>query len=361
MLTLAAGPAGSGASTGRIVAPTAESPARVDPGAALSAIVRLRLPLTPPPGVQQTRAWEGWTIRLSRRVAVAIDGAPTSVDFPARLVRIRPDEGDRYSVTAEAPAWIPPGLYDLAIEGPGFEGLAAESVAVSGARGFGEGDPDEWRQRDDGRIDLVRLGGGQGEAVLEVAAPASGPGLRAVASAAGEPARRPLELIGATWTTAPGPEGRGDARLLRFRLAPPVVKPGDEAAVSVALERVEATGCRPGIEWIVDAEQVGPTEWRELAFVGVEDPVSVVWDFGDGDSGIGRRVRHRWIFTDDARVSATGFDRVGIACTATTTADGVLTPRRGCGCSAVGGGARRARGRAGTLLGFFLSVALARE
>jgi hypothetical protein len=259
------------------------------------------------------------------------------------------------------PPWIPPGLYDLAITGPGFDGLAAESVVVSNARESGAKGRTEWRLRNDRWVDLVRHDGGDGAAVLEVTAPAGGPGVRAFVSGATGGERRPAELIAATWTTAPGADGRGAARLLRFRLDPPQEKPGDFAVAAIELERVEAAGCRPGIEWAADSERSGPTEWRELAFEGLEDPVSVVWDFGDGDYGIGRRVRHRWIFTEDARVSATGFDRAGTACTATTTAAGALTPRRGCSCSSIGGLGFRSSERATTLLGFFLSVARSRE
>lgn len=354
----------SGPSSGRIVSPTEESPVRLEAGAAFSATVRLRLPLTPPPGVQQPRAWKGWEIRLSRRVQVTLDGASPVLQFPARLVRIRPVEGDRYSVTAETAAWIPPGRYDLEIDGPGFEGLSAAAIVLSDSGEEGAADQGEWRMRGEHTVELARRGAGRGPMVLEVSVPAGGPGVRATASVGEGSPPRPLELIGATWTTAPGPDGSGSARLLRFGIDLPGEAQRDTLGLTVELERAPATRCRPEIEWTAGAERSGPTEWRELAFVGLEAPVSVVWDFGDGDFGEGPRVRHRWIFTEDAQVSATGFDRVGAACTATTSARGVLAPRRGCSCSPIGhSGARGALSRMapGGLLGFFLSLALPGE
>ena len=62
---------------------------------------------------------------------------------------------------------------------------------------------------------------------LEVVTPGASPGLRAtsVDDATGE--RRRLTLVGATWTSAPGPTGGGTARLLRFIVDLPRVWRGE--------------------------------------------------------------------------------------------------------------------------------------
>jgi len=354
--TLCAATAGSGPSVGRIVEPSGDAPAEIAAGDSFRAIARLRLPLTPPPGVQQPRVWEGWRVLLSRRVEITLDGASSLIEFPARLVRIRPREEDRYSITAETPPWLPPGRYDLAITGPGFEGLAAESIVVVGEGREAHAARAEWRMSGDATAELVRVGPRGGVVVLEVVAPDTSLGLRAtsVDDATGE--RRRATLVAATWTSAPGPSGRGRARLLRYAVELPRVWRGEVHGFTVELERVAGSECRSRIRWGTTSERVGPTEWRELYFEGLDDPVSIAWDFGDGEHGVGRRVRHRWIFSDEAQVSATGFDRIGTACSATTSAGVELEASRGCGCASAGRHARL-----GGLLGFFLSVALPRE
>lgn len=347
---LAPAPAGGGANVGRIVEPTADSPLEIGAGDPLQAIARLRLPLTPPPGVQQPKAWDGWTVRLSRRVDLALGGVSPVIDYPARLLRIRPAGGDRYRITAEPPPWLPPGRYDLAIDGPGFEGLSAEAVVV---RREGESRPSPqggWRPRGEQVVDFVGPTSGDERSLLEVAVPADGSGFRAVSAAPNDLPRSSFHLVDALWTTAPGADGTGNARLLRFAVG----------GTSVRIERVPGRRCRAEIRWIDGTGNADPTEWRELELGGIEDPVTVVWDFGDGEHGVGRRVRHRWIFSSEAHVSATGFDGLGVPCTATARVSGNLAPRRGCGCSVAGRSNRRQTGASG-LLDFFLSVTLARE
>ncbi|MBW2277542.1 MAG: hypothetical protein JRF63_08630, partial [Deltaproteobacteria bacterium] len=344
---------GSGPSVGRIVEPTAAAPVEILAGEPLRAIARLRLPLTPPPGVQQPRVWEGWEVRLSRRVEVVLDGASPLLEFPARLLRIRPDEGDRYSITVDTPPWLPPGRYDLAIAGPGFEGLAVDSVVVKGAGVQANAERAEWRLLGEATAELVRAGDGADVVAFEVVLPAAGAGLLATGVDRATGSRQELELVGATWTTAPGPGGKGRARLLRFLLDLPRQQRGEVRGVRVELERVAGSSCRPEIRWSAVAKHVGPTEWRELIFDGLDQPVSIIWDFGDGEHVQGRRARHRWIFSSKVPVSATGFDRVGVACSATTSADSELVPARGCDCSAVGRGVDPT-----SLLDFFLSAAL---
>lgn len=348
---------GGAASTGRIIEPTSAAPAQLRAGDTLRAVAKLRLPLTPPPGVQQPDVWKGWRVRLARRVAIALDGASPVVEYPARLLRIRPDRGDRYVITATTPPWLLPGQYDLTIEGPGFEGLAAGAVIVTDSRGEGGGPRGEWRLRHGAIAELTWVGSWSGRAAFEVVVPGVRVGLRATVERGDTRPRQLLELDAASWTTAPGANGEGAARLLRFRLDPPLDRTADSGKLAVDLERVDTGACRAEIRWSESSNRAGPTDWRELSFRGVDDAVSILWDFGDGDHGAGRNARHRWIFDERSRVSATGFDRYGAACTAETMATGQLASGRGCGCTPIG----RRRAAAPDLLGFFLSVALARE
>jgi hypothetical protein len=334
--------ADAGANVGRIVEPTAESPAGVEPGGMVHAVARLRLPLTPPPGVQQSKAWEGWSVRLVRRVGIALKGANPILDYPARLVRIRPVEDDRYRISSETPPWLPPGRYDLVIEGPGFEGIAEESVVVRCAEEPSPSPEIELREQGARTLELVNSGAEPRQVVFEVVAPAKGPGLRAAVASANGPLPPTAELVDALWTTAPQVDGAGRARLLRFRVRVPAAADAGPA-------------CGTSIRWVGEDDGSTPTAWRELELDGSGAPVSVVWDFGDGHYGAGRRVRHRWLMSGQTRVIATAFDGFGMPCTATTAASGILAPRRGCSCGATG--SVPAQG----ILGFFLSSTLAWE
>jgi hypothetical protein len=341
------------ANVGRIVAPTAEAPRTVEPGEAFNAVIRLNLPLTPPPGVQQAKAWEGWSVGLARRVDVALGGASPLIGFPARLVRIRPAADDRYRVAAETPPWLPPGRYDLAITGPGFDGIAGESIVVPASRSGAAGDAGlEQRLLAGQEVELLNRGAAPVAGVLEVAIPQAGGGLRAalVDEDSGEAASLPL--LAALWTEGRSDGGADRARLLRFAVVVPGAKGTTPGRSLVRLEDARPASCNASIRLVDEDTPSDPMAWRELEYVGGE-PVTVIWDFGDGQRGAGRRVRHRWLLSTEARVVATGFDRHGSPCTAALEVSGVISGRRSCGCSTVG----TLRGP-GLLWEFFLSATL---
>ena len=52
--------------------------------------VRLRLPLTPPPGVQQPAALKGWRVILARRDILTPRGERTAARYALPVMRLRP-------------------------------------------------------------------------------------------------------------------------------------------------------------------------------------------------------------------------------------------------------------------------------
>ncbi len=288
----------------RIVLPSGDQPDEIlslGAGDVLTAVIQLRLPLTPPPGVQQPRAWEGWSVRLVRRAHVALRGASRSLEYPARLLRIRPLEDGRYRLSAHTLPWMPGGLYDLIIRGPGIEDTARRSVMV----------------RD--RV-TVPIG-------FDLVIPGEGPGVFVEMSGV----RMKPSCV--TWAAVPT-AGKVPARLLRFAARP--AEDGDGSAREMAYRDAPVSAQKIELEMSPNSERVDPVEWYTLTFVVPEtlDVVSVAWDLGGGNWGDGFRVRHRWIFDDVVKVKATAFDSAG------RPHEGQLQrpiknpeDRFGCGCS----------------------------
>ena len=113
-------------------------PAVVHAGQSL--IARLRTPsaLTPPPGVQQERVLERWTIELrgsALHVGVNLKERHRHV-LP--VISIRPDGGDSlvYRVRVEIPAYVAPGTYAFSLRSPFGTRSAERAVRVlpNGAR-----------------------------------------------------------------------------------------------------------------------------------------------------------------------------------------------------------------------------------
>ncbi|MFO8073965.1 MAG: hypothetical protein R6V85_19045 [Polyangia bacterium] len=314
----------------RIVSPGPEHPLEVAPGRAFSAVLRMRLPLTPPPGVQQSRAWNGWSAVLTREAAAAFSGAERRLEYQLRLVRVRPRGSGMYRAVLVPPAWIAEGRYDLEIRAPGFGSRAPRSVIVSRLR--------QRSARCVETLPLTRTGPGRfeigkrpGACVLEIAIPADAAGVSV------ELGKRTIEPELVAWCAVPRSAKGSRDRVLQF------FGEGIQGG-SLTIERVEeARGGGCCIVWAGAEHGAGGIEQLEGVYRRDGESVSIAWDLGDGCWAAGERVRHRWMLDRGARVTATGFDRFGRSCTAVTRAPSGSRPERGgCGCEVAG--ANRAPG-----------------
>lgn len=312
-----------------IVSPVPDQPVEVAPGRAFFAVMRMRLPLTPPPGVQQPRAWKGWSAVLARETAAALSGAERRLEYPLRLVRVRPRESGTYRVVLVPPAWMAEGRYDLEIRAPGFAGRTQRSVIVSSSR------PKSPLCAE--TIPLTRAGPGRfeigrrpGACLLEIAIPAD------VAGVSLELEEQSIAPDLVAWCAAPGAEEAPRCRVLQFF---------DERlrGGTLTVERVEEPhGVKCGIDWAGAKGGAGGIEQLEAVYRSDGESVSIAWNLGDGCWAAGERVSHRWMLERGARVTATGFDRFGRFCTAATRAPVESRPGRGgCGCQLTGASSRR--------------------
>ena len=284
----------------------------------MAATVALRLPLTPPPGVQQPKIWEGWSVILSRKVDRPAATAPDRLEYPCRILRIRPAEGGLYRITARIPPWVPEGVYDLGISGPGFEDRARSSIRVL-AEKVEKGD----------------------RCAITVTIPADWPA--ASVSLEG----REISPVKVSWAGAFPETGEGP-RVLVFDGA----DAGGCASAGGSLE-IRAAKPSPRAEFRISVSPwegvLDPVRWYSLFLQGGDQVLDagVVWDFGDGEWGAGRRVKHRWMFAKEARVKAFAFGRRGDVRAVARTLDVArpLAREGGCGCGEVGGGVGRRAGR----------------
>ena len=129
----AASPGGSGqrAHEPTIVYPRAGLPAVVQAGHRLVVRVQLPVPLTPPPGVQQSRALQQYSAELRATTpplepAGSVPTGSVTHRYPMEVIAVRPDGASslRYRVTLPVPAWAAPGAYELR--------LVAAGVALAG-------------------------------------------------------------------------------------------------------------------------------------------------------------------------------------------------------------------------------------
>lgn len=119
-----------------ILWPTDNRPAQVAPGETLVIEVRMNLPLTPPPGVQQDKVWQKWNVTLFRDADIGLGGASPELLYRARIIRVRPaDTSFGYLFTVQMNPWMAPGRYDLELASEGLRLLSRLSVVV------GEGTP----------------------------------------------------------------------------------------------------------------------------------------------------------------------------------------------------------------------------
>ena len=129
---------GARAEPSGLVYPRAGLPAVVGAGELLVVRVRLRVPLTPPPGIQQTRALQGFSAVLQGHAqalpVTAGRAAPPALAhrYPLEVISVRPEGASslRYRVTLPVPAWAAPGTYDLLLEASGMALRAQGAVRV---------------------------------------------------------------------------------------------------------------------------------------------------------------------------------------------------------------------------------------
>ncbi|MDJ0763363.1 MAG: hypothetical protein QNJ97_10270 [Myxococcota bacterium] len=319
-----------------ILAPTTQTPVHIAPGDPLNAWVRLKLPLTPPPGVQQVAAREGWEGTFVRSDAIAPNGIDAVIRYPATVFRIRPeDRVDVYRVHIKTVPWMLPGTYDLILRGPGMRAMAREAVAVSvqpadarGAVGIAWTGPSE--------VTLINDTPSLVKRDFNLIVPRDIPGYQ-------------VRLDGAVtrpdWVTWADPEisqSRG-RRVLQFTIPIPGKGPAGPGKRVLTFSPVPEAPCRATIKWVDGHTDIGPMAWRGLAFrSGDVEPISTLWDFGDGAHGMGLTVRHRFIYSDQVDVKAVGLDWQGRTCQARSKI-ALSNARLTQGCACAGGiGTRRA-------------------
>jgi hypothetical protein len=314
-----------------IQAPDAGAPARTAPGEILEVVARLRLPLTPPPGVQQPRVWSGWSVGLRRAADLAAAGAAPVIEVRLRPLRLRPAGGDRYRLSAVVPRWVLSGSYDLLLHGPG---VADE---VPGA---------------------VIVGGGPPRDAVDAVLPAGAAGFAATLDG------RPLRAQAVSFSRFDGETGAGSGRVVRLELPAPDhggAEPDPrEAAARIAFAEAPQRPCGARIELLPDAAWPAAGCLGVAAWAGDPEAVSVLWEIGSRATTDGPRARLSCVADPGTVVRATGFDGSGRPCRAERRIP-VRDPRSaaGCGCRFT------ARGGAGPLSIlrhiFFLSRPAARE
>ncbi|MCP4680302.1 MAG: hypothetical protein GY854_33390 [Deltaproteobacteria bacterium] len=320
-----------------VISPTSSSPVEVKPGGLVQVFVRLRLHLTPPPGVQQPAARKGWRAELIARDAVAPRGETGIVTYPATVIRIRPTTEGTYRVSIGLVPWILPGLYDLRVIGPGFFDEQPSAVAVGGIPAIGStGSIDETRlvRIGDDTIEIRNTGPGPARFAFKLIVSANLPGL-AVRFADGT--REPIHPDAVSW--AEPDDGKGARRKV---LHCAVVVPGADAEGPgrriVRWSPVDATPCRAHVSWRGDKVGIDPMEWTDLEMIiDGFNPVTVIWNFGDGESSVGRKTRHRFMLVKTAAVEVTAFDAHGRECRASAAARiNLPLERNRCNCRTIG-------------------------
>jgi len=143
-----AGTPAAGSNGAALEYPRPGLPAVVHAGQPLIARVRMPVPLTPPPGIQQTRALRGYSAELlapTPPLEPNATGAGTGADgdagaaahrYPLEVIAVRPDGASslRYRVTMPVPAWAAPGVYALHLVAAGVV-LQSEAKVVVLAQG----------------------------------------------------------------------------------------------------------------------------------------------------------------------------------------------------------------------------------
>ena len=109
-----------------LVTPASGAPIVVVPAASFWVDMVLRIPLTPPPGIQQERALNSFAA-----VATGFADIGERPVVPLPITKIRPGgQSTLYRAIVEVPGWMPEGVYDLAVSGRGFEHEVERALLV---------------------------------------------------------------------------------------------------------------------------------------------------------------------------------------------------------------------------------------
>lgn len=317
-----------------ILSPTVGAPVVVGDADILEARIQLRLPLTPPPGVQNPAAVAGWTVTLERHDLITPTGERTRAAYTFPIMRLRPvDAEDVYRITVELVPWLPAGRYDLAITGPGFRAIAPGAVwfdapprAIPSAV--------EIVPQETGFAVLNKTSRKRSHTLL-LALTKKTSGVHLFVD--GKRQRPDSASFSSIENNHPGA-----GRVLSFSLVlPPTTEGGTSGRRDVRVVPIDATPCGGTIVWPDTEKVAGAIAWRNLRWSSDTSsdppPVAVIWDFGDRRWGIGRSVRHRWLLQNEVAVNGFAIDEFGRTCHATSRYQlNTLKSGRGCSCTAIG-------------------------
>lgn len=321
-----------------ILSPSSKEIARVSNNSPLVITLQLSLPLTPPPGVQQAKAWKGWSVSLSRKADIPLGDAASELVYSARLLRIRPGNQNEYYVLTAIPLpWMPDGLYDLTVKGPGIVHTQVGAVLKGNKSELHKSNMGFVRRGDTGIV-ISNRSSDKWSGQIDIVVSGTESGL-IVKDKDGNR----VPLVGASWATSaffvkakvqqPYP-----SRVLRYAVVVPGRTADGPGMVYLQLEKTVAK--KRDVKILLGEENglVRPVDWQALTLRASFEPVSVLWDYMDGEYGSGKSVRHRWMFVSSIHAWAAAFDSFGVAHRAVLKKNfSSLRPVKGCSCNTIGG------------------------
>ena len=202
--------------------------------------------------------------------------------------------------------WMPDGVYDLAVEGPGFKGEQLRAVRVGIPTPAPPASLEISQEGDEWVAENRAVEAAQWS--FELMVPRTVPGVFVKGDG------RLLEPLSVAWSTLPV---TGDShRVLRYELEVAPASGTEPGKTTVTWSTAEERPCKGEIVWRSPGTASGPTGARNMElFTESFNGISVIWDFGDGFWGAGAKERHRWLLSRSATVTATGFDSAGRVCT----------------------------------------------
>ncbi len=309
-----------------IVTPDEHAPLVLEPGGVAEITAKLRLPLTPPPGVQQRRAKRDWQVSFSRTVLHTLGETDGLLQMPGEVLRIRPTRNGLYRFSVALPPWMPPGCYDIHLAGPGVMAQRHRAVSVGHPHCGAQLSDVSVIHRTDDELVLRHTATQRGHWRFELIASADTPAVRVIAG------DRSLKPAAAGW--AQPPDATNNRRRYLIYLVP---LPGSSGASSgttgLRWERIEAADCSARIgrtEESIRRPVPLTRQWMSLELAQGQ-PVAVIWEFGDARYAVGRMTRHQWIHSGKSTVTATAFDDRGRVCGAALEAEVALS-RGSAGC-----------------------------
>lgn len=111
----------------------ADTPVHVEPGERFTFVVHTASALTPPPGIQEPRAYRGFSVTLCSE-GIPLGQGPGLLCFPVAIENLRPLESHSlaYRLSAYIPHWVARGRYGLRVRFPGGFEQRSEALLVAG-------------------------------------------------------------------------------------------------------------------------------------------------------------------------------------------------------------------------------------